>query len=101
MSKDTGEFIISKSMNLRLPPIFGYISFSQQVWFSQSLSHIVSTHFSWENLYQIQRRGTTSVHWVQWLYPVCVWVCVRVFVCESVCVCACVCVCVYLEVLLV
>ena len=23
MPKDTGEFIISKSMNLRLPPIFG------------------------------------------------------------------------------
>ena len=24
MSKDTGDFIISKSMSLRLPPIFGY-----------------------------------------------------------------------------
>ena len=27
MPKDTGEFIISKSMNLRLPPIFGYTAF--------------------------------------------------------------------------
>ena len=43
MPKDTGEFIISKSMNLRLPPIFGYTAFlfiPRQVRFSQSLSHI-------------------------------------------------------------
>ena len=49
MSKDTGEFIISKSMNLRLPPIFGYISFSfipRQVRFSQSLSHIYFLNFN-------------------------------------------------------
>ena len=42
MPKDTGEFIISKSMNLRLPPIFGYTEFlfiPRQVRFSQSLSH--------------------------------------------------------------
>ena len=43
MPKDTGEFIISKSMNLRLPPIYGYTAFlfiPRQVRFSQSLSHI-------------------------------------------------------------
>ena len=48
VSKDTGEFIISKSMNLRVLPIFGYISFSfilRQVHFSQCLSHIVFFKF--------------------------------------------------------
>ena len=48
MPKDTGEFIISKSMNLRLPPIFGYTAFlfiPQQVRFSQSLSHMSSKKF--------------------------------------------------------
>ena len=48
MPKDTGEFIISKSMNLRLPPIFGYTSFlfiPRQVRFSQSLSHM-GTHWN-------------------------------------------------------
>ena len=51
MPKDTGEFIISKSMNLRLPPIFGYTAFlfiPRQVRFSQSLSHI---HF--QNFYDV------------------------------------------------
>ena len=50
MPKDTGEFIISKSMNLRLPPIFGYTAFlfiPRQVRFSQSLSHIVNTLLLW------------------------------------------------------
>ena len=44
MSKDTSESIISKSTNLYCPPIFACIVvpiFSLQVWFSQSLSHII------------------------------------------------------------
>ena len=50
MPKDTGEFIISKSMNLRLPPILGYTVFlfiPRQVRFSQSLSHMrmLKVHF--------------------------------------------------------
>ena len=49
MPKDTGEFIISKSMNLRLPPIFGYTAFlfiPRQVRFLQSLSHLVINVFA-------------------------------------------------------
>ena len=53
MPKDTGEFIISKSMNLRLPPIFGYTAFlfiPRQVRFSQSLSHMGKTQEDMKNL---------------------------------------------------
>ena len=44
MSKDTGELIINKSINLCCQPIFSYISslfIARNAPFSQSLSHIL------------------------------------------------------------